>query len=262
LDLQIVNLSKKYAWHRALREQEDDELELPEEEDAPDQEIEPQADRWALRGVNAVIKPGEKVGIIGSNGAGKSTLLKIIAGITLPSGGYVRGRGLRVLLNSLSTPFRAQLTGRQNLQILAALLAAPEERLEVRLPEIVAFSGMEKLIDRRVTHYSTQQYRRLAFAAALMLDPEIILSDDMLGVGDARYQQRIEQLIAEKIGKKEVMFLFASNDIDTVHQLCTRVIWLEHGRVVEDGPCDRVINDFLSGGNMLKERADDIAANH
>jgi ABC-type polysaccharide/polyol phosphate transport system ATPase subunit len=246
LVLQIVNLSKKYAWHRAPRGVEDDDPELVEEVDAPPlQDAEPSGERWALRGINATIIPGEKVGIIGANGAGKSTLLNILAGITLPSGGYVRGKGLRVLLNSLRTPFRGQLTGRQNLHILAALLGVEVARLEARLPEILAFSGMEDFIDRRVWHYSTQQYRRLTFAAALMLDPEIILSDDTLGIGDARYQQRTEQLIAEKVEKEGVIFVFASNSLSAVQSLCTRVIWLEHGRVAADGPAEQVIEAFM-----------------
>jgi ABC-type polysaccharide/polyol phosphate transport system ATPase subunit len=244
LDLEIVNLSKKYVWHRAPRDVDDDDPELAEEE-APAHEIEPGSDRWALRGVSAVIKPGERVGIIGANGAGKSTLLNIVAGITLPSGGYVRGRGLRILLNSLRTPFRGQLTGRQNLQILAALLGVDADRLEVRIPDILAFSGMEDFIDRRVLHYSTQQYRRLAFAAALMLEPEIILSDDTLGIGDARYQQKTEQLIAEKVEKDGVIFMLASNRLNTIQDLCTRVIWLEEGRVAADGPAEEVIEAFI-----------------
>jgi ABC-type polysaccharide/polyol phosphate transport system ATPase subunit len=246
LDLQIVNLSKKYAWHRAPRDVDDDEPELGElEQEAPAHEIEPGSDRWALRGINAVIKPGERVGIIGANGAGKTTLLNILAGITLPSGGYVRGRGLRILLNSLRTPFRGQLTGRQNLHILAALLGVEADRLEARIPEILAFSGMEDFIDRRVLYYSTQQYRRLTFAAALMLEPEIILSDDTLGIGDARYQQKTEQLIAEKVEKDGVIFMLASNRLNTIQDLCTRVIWLEDGRVAADGPAEEVIEAFI-----------------
>jgi ABC-type polysaccharide/polyol phosphate transport system ATPase subunit len=249
LDLQIVNLSKKYEWHRAPRDAEDDDPELAEDEEAPAREIETEAEaegeRWALRGINAVIKPGEKVGIIGSNGAGKSTLLNILAGITLPSGGYVRGRGLRVLLNSLRTPFRGQLTGRQNLHILAALLGVEAGRLEARMPEILEFSGMENFIDRRVQHYSTQQYRRLTFATALMLDPEIILSDDTLGIGDARYQQRTEQLIAKKVENEGVIFILASNRLSTIRDLCSRVIWLENGKVAADGPAEEVIEAFM-----------------
>jgi ABC-type polysaccharide/polyol phosphate transport system ATPase subunit len=253
LDLQIVNLSKKYVWHRAPAELDDDEPELPEEDSVPAHDVEPGTDRWALRGINAIIKPGERVGIIGSNGSGKSTLLNILAGITLPSGGYVRGSGLRVLLNSLRTPFRGQLTGRQNLHVLAALLGVGVDRLEARIPEIVAFSDMEPFIDRRVMHYSTQQYRRLSFAAALMLDPEIILSDEMLGIGDARYQKRTEDLIAKKVEKEGVIFIFASNSMSTVQELCTRVIWLEDGRIAADGPAERVIEAFMDADKTVQE---------
>ena len=244
--LQIVNLSKKYVWHRAPREAiDDDDPELVEVDEPELDEVVPQGDRWALRGVNITVQPGERVGLIGSNGSGKTTLLNILAGITLPSGGYVRGKGLCVLLNSLRTPFRGQLTGRQNLHILSALLGVEASRLEARLPEILAFSGMEDFINRRVLHYSTQQYRRLTFAAALMLDPDIILSDDTLGIGDARYQRRTEQLIAEKVDKQGVIFMFASNRLSTVQELCTRVIWLEQGCVAADGPAEQVIEAFM-----------------
>jgi ABC-type polysaccharide/polyol phosphate transport system ATPase subunit len=251
--LEIVNLSKKYVWHRAPRERDDDDPELSEEDTVPDLASAPGGERWALRGVNAIIKPGEKVGIIGANGAGKSTLLNILAGTTLPSAGYVRGRGMRVLLNSLHSPFRGHMTGRQNLHVLAALLGVETDRLETRIPEIIAFSDMEHLIDRRVLHYSTQQYRRLAFATALMLDPEIILSDETLGIGDARYQQRTEQLIAQKVEKDGVIFILASNDISTVHQRCTRVIWLEDGRVAADGPAEQVIEAFMDADRSIQD---------
>jgi homopolymeric O-antigen transport system ATP-binding protein len=250
LALEIVNLSKKYAWHRAPREAiDDDDPELMDIGESPLDETAPQGDRWALRGVNIAVQPGERVGIIGANGSGKTTLLNILAGITLPSGGYVRGRGLRVLLNSLRTPFRSQLTGRQNLHILSALLGVDGATLEARLPEILAFSDMQDFIDRRVLHYSTQQYRRLTFAAALMLEPDIILSDDTLGIGDARYQQRTEQLIAEKVDKQGVIFMFASNRLGTVRDLCTRVIWLEQGCVAADGPAEDVIEAFMDADN-------------
>jgi ABC-type polysaccharide/polyol phosphate transport system ATPase subunit len=218
---------------------------LAEQDDIPAHESELGADRWALRGINAIIKPGDKVGIIGSNGSGKSTLLNILAGITLPSGGYIQGHGLRVLLNSLRSPFRAQLTGRQNLHILAALLGVQTNRLEARIPEILAFSEMEKFIDRRVLHYSADQYQRLSFAAALMLEPEIILSDDTLGIGDARYRQRSEQLITDKVEKEGVIFIFASNNMNMIQKLCTRAIWLEQGRLAADGPAEQVIEAFL-----------------
>jgi len=250
LALQIVNLSKKYVWHRAPREAiDDDDPELVEVDEPELDEVVPQGDRWALRGVNITVQPGERVGLIGSNGSGKTTLLNILAGITLPSGGYVRGKGLCVLLNSLRTPFRGQLTGRQNLHILSALLGVEADRLEARLPEILAFSAMEDFIDRRVLHYSTQQYRRLTFAAALMLDPDIILSDDTLGIGDARYQRRTEQLIADKVDKHGVIFMFASNRLSTVQELCTRVIWLEQGLVAADGPAEQVIEAFMDADN-------------
>jgi ABC-type polysaccharide/polyol phosphate transport system ATPase subunit len=269
LDLQIVNLSKKYVWHHAPLDLEDDDPELPEKDNAAFHGVGPGADRWALRGVNAIIKPGERVGVIGSNGAGKSTLLNILAGITLPSDGYVRGSGLCVLLNSLRTPFRARLSGRQNLHVLAGLLGVETERLEAQMPEILKFSGMENLIDHRVLHYSTQQYRRLTLATALMLDPKIILSDDTLGIGDARYRRRTEQFIAEKVEKEGTILIFASNDLSAVQELCPRVIWLEGGRVATEGPAAQVIRAFIDADKRVSEEsvdrleaANDIARRH
>ena len=250
MSLKIVNLSKKYAWHRRPRVVEDDDPELLEEDDELEKEGRPEApvpsDRWVLRDVNITINPGEKVGIIGDNGSGKSTLLNIIAGITLPSEGYVTGRGMRVLLNSLRSPFQGQGSGRKNLCILASLLGVDAERLNARMPEILAFSQMEALIDQRVKTYSSAQYGRLSFAAALMLDPSIIISDEMLGVGDALYQQRCQQLITEKVNKEGVIFVFASNKLRSVSQLCPRVVWLHEGKVAADGPAGEVIEAFLA----------------
>jgi ABC-type polysaccharide/polyol phosphate transport system ATPase subunit len=251
--LEIVNLSKKYAWHRAATDASDDDPDLSDEDEPQVEEPEPAGERWALRGINLTINAGEKIGIIGPNGAGKSTLINILAGITLPSEGYVRGRGLRVLLNSLRRPFRGHLSGRENLYILTALLGVDASRLDVRLPDILAFSDMEDLIDRRVAQYSSQQYQRLAFMTALMLDAEVILSDDLFSVGDSRYQQKCERYIAEKAKQDGVIFVFASNRLDVIQDLCTRVIWLEDGRVTADGPAEQVIEAFMNADRVSGE---------
>lgn len=248
MSLRIVNLSKTYAVRRARRLVDDDDLELTEDEDSEDvepSELPVPSGRLVLRRINVAIEPGEKVGIIGINGAGKSTLLNIIAGITLPSEGYVQGKGRRVLLNSIGSPFRGDLSGRKNLHILAQLLGVSIERLEERLPDIVAFSGLADVVDQRVKTYSKNQYARLSFAAAMMLDPSIILSDDILGVGDAIYQQRCENLISEKAATDEVTFILASNKLRRVEEFCSRAIWLENGVVAADGPVEEVIEAFL-----------------
>lgn len=255
MGLQIVELSKRYDQRRARGPATGGDPELAEDgvaelEALPEDERDPlasaQDQHWALRDITVTIERREKVGIIGANGSGKTTLLNILAGITLPTHGSVRGQGRRVLLNSLRSPFRSDLTGRKNLHILTALLGVEAAELEARMTEILAFSGMQELIDRRVMHYSSQQYQRLSFAAALMLDPEIILSDGVLGVGDARYKQRGQELIGEKVEREGVIFMFASNNLRAVSDLCTRVIWLEGGMVAADGPTEQVIESFLS----------------
>jgi ABC-type polysaccharide/polyol phosphate transport system ATPase subunit len=256
--LQIVNLWKKYAWHRAPELSDD---ELSEDANESDDQLRPDEkaaadDRWVLSGINLTINPGEKVGIIGPNGAGKTTLLNIIAGITLPSNGIVRRKGLCVLLNSLGSPFQGHLSGRKNLHILAALLGADAARLDARLPEIVEFSDMQDMIDRPVREYSRDQYRRLTFATALLLDPEIILSDDLLSVGDARYQERCQELISEKVDKEGVIFIVSSNKMSTIKSFCTRAVWLEDGVVLADGEPWPTANAFL------QERRRREATNH
>lgn len=189
---------------------------------------------FALKDVSFEVPPGEAVGIIGKNGAGKTTLLKIISRITEPTAGRVLLQGRTSSLLEVGTGFHPELTGRENVFLNGALLGMGNAEIRGKFDEIVAFSEVEKFIDTPVKHYSSGMYVRLAFAVAAHLEPEILVVDEVLAVGDARFQMKCIGRMGE-IGKEGRTVLVVSHNMQVIQSLCRRAIWLNDGRIEFDG---------------------------
>jgi homopolymeric O-antigen transport system ATP-binding protein len=202
---------------------------------------------WALRGVNFEVHAGEVVGIIGRNGAGKSTLLKILSRITEPTEGIAEIRGRVSSLLEVGVGFHAELTGRENLYLNGAILGMRKTEIDRKFDEIVAFAEVERFIDTPFKHYSSGMHMRLAFAVAAHLEPEILIVDEVLAVGDASFQKKCLNKM-EDVGHQGRTVLFVSHNMPAVTRLCQRVILLGEGRVVEDGPSTHVVGAYLQSG--------------
>lgn len=187
---------------------------------------------WALKDVNFEIKQGDRVGIIGRNGAGKSTLLKILSRITEPTSGRIAIKGRVVSLLEVGTGFHPELTGRENIFLNGAILGMSKLEIKRKFDEIVDFSEVEKFLDTPVKRYSSGMYVRLAFAVAAHLEPEILILDEVLAVGDAAFQKKCFGRM-EEVGKEGRTILFVSHNMGAVTQLCNSVIYLRDGQIIE-----------------------------
>jgi lipopolysaccharide transport system ATP-binding protein len=208
---------------------------------------------WALRDVSFDLQPGEIVGIIGHNGAGKSTLLKILSHITEPTRGRVELYGRIGSLLEVGTGFHPELTGRENVYLNGAVLGMKRAEVARKFDEIVAFSEIEKFIDTPVKWYSSGMYLRLAFSVAAHLDPEILVLDEVLAVGDASFQQKSLNKMHEIMGQGRTI-LFVSHNMQSITRMCKRVIYLSNGRILDDGPTHRVASAYLSARLKLSAR--------
>jgi lipopolysaccharide transport system ATP-binding protein len=186
---------------------------------------------WALREVSFDVSPGEVMGVIGRNGAGKSTLLKILSQITDPTEGEIRLRGRVASLLEVGTGFHPELSGRENIFLNAAILGMRRTEIVRKLDEIVAFAEVEKFLDTPVKHYSSGMYVRLAFAVAVHLDPEILIVDEVLAVGDAAFQAKCLGKMDSVASREGRTVLFVSHNLAAIQRLCTRAVLLEGGRV-------------------------------
>ena len=200
---------------------------------------------WALRGVSFEVPRGEAVGIIGGNGAGKSTLLKVLSRITEPTEGdaWIHGRVGSLL--EVGTGFHAELTGRENTYLNGAILGMKRAEIDRKFDEIVAFAGVERFIDTPVKHYSSGMYLRLAFAVAAHLEPEILVVDEVLAVGDASFQNKCLGGM-EDVAREGRTVLFVSHNMDAVQRLCRRCVLLEDGRVAAMGGSEEVVGRYLA----------------
>ena len=205
------------------------------------------SDFWALRDVSFEIKPGEVVGIIGRNGAGKSTLLKILSQITEPTAGEIRIRGRVASLLEVGTGFHPELTGRENIFLNGAILGMSQAEIRSKFDEIVAFAEVERFLDTPVKRYSSGMYVRLAFAVAAHLQPEILLVDEVLAVGDASFQRKCLGKM-ESVSKEGRTVFYVSHNMPSVSRLCSRAILLNKGQVAEDGPTDQIVRSYLNVG--------------
>src|SRR6266540_351679 len=208
---------------------------------------------WALRDVSFEIKHGEVVGFIGKNGAGKSTLLKILSRITDPTGGRVEIYGRVGSLLEVGTGFHGELTRRENVYLNGAILGMHKWEIDKKFDEIVAFSEIEKFIDTPVKRYSSGMYVRLAFAVAAHLEPEVLIIDEALSVGDMQFQKKCVEKMAG-IAKEGRTVLFVTHNMTVVKDLCLRAVLLIDGKKVHDGPSREVIGAYLPGGERQAER--------
>ena len=202
---------------------------------------------WALEDVSFDLETGGVLGIIGRNGAGKSTLLKILTRITTPTSGRATIRGRVGSLLEVGTGFHAELTGRENVYLNGSVLGMKQREISRKFPEIVSFAGVEKFIDTPVKRYSSGMSVRLAFAVAAYLEPEVLLVDEVLAVGDAEFQRRCLGRM-EDFSQSGRTVLFVSHQMQSVSQLCDRAIWLDKGRIVADGPSSDVVARYLQSG--------------
>ncbi len=194
----------------------------------------------AVKQVTFVISKGETVGLIGRNGSGKSTILKIVAGVYAPSEGQVKVRGTIAPLIELGAGFHHELTGRENILLNGLLLGLTRRQVREREESIIEFAELGDFIDSPVKQYSSGMYMRLAFSVAAEVDPDILIIDEILGVGDAGFQEKCFDRI-ERFRRAGKTILFVSHSMDNVRKLCDRVLLLHAGRLVEDGSSDRVI---------------------
>jgi lipopolysaccharide transport system ATP-binding protein len=210
-------------------------------------------DLWALDDVSFEVRPGQSLAIIGENGSGKSTALKLMAGILRPTQGSIAVGGRLAALLELGAGFHPDLTGRENLYLNASVLGFSRKEIESRVPDIVAFSELERFLDTPLKHYSSGMQIRLGFAIAISSDPDVLLTDEVLAVGDEAFQNtsmdRIDELLRQ--GKTLV---FVSHQLDQVQAVCSEAVWLDHGRVRSVGRCTDVVAEYLDYANR-KARA-------
>lgn len=239
--LEIQNISKKYRiQHQAggylsLRERILDVFKFKQNE---------KEDFWALKDVSFDVQPGESIGIIGRNGAGKSTLLKVLSKITPPTTGKIITRGRIASLLEVGTGFHPELTGRENIFFNGSLLGMKRKEIEIKFDEIVDFSGVEKFLDTPLKHYSSGMQLRLAFAVAAFLEPEILIIDEVLAVGDAEFQRKCLGKM-ENVAKSGRTILFVSHNMGAVRNLCSKCILLDQGKIQFEGNVEDATSQYL-----------------
>ena len=200
---------------------------------------------WALKDVSFEIKKGDVIGVIGRNGAGKSTLLKILSQITKPSEGRIEINGRIASLLEVGTGFHPELTGRENIYLNGTILGMTRKEVKAKFNEIVAFSGIEKFIDTPVKHYSSGMYVRLAFAVAAHLEPEILIVDEVLAVGDAEFQEKCLGKMKD-VSSQGRTVIFVSHNMSAIKSLCSSGIFMENGKLTTQGGIDEIINSYLA----------------
>jgi lipopolysaccharide transport system ATP-binding protein len=257
--LKVENLSKQYRlgtvgtgtishdfnrWWHAIRGKEDPYLKIGE---SNDRATKGQSEYvWALKDINFEVKRGEVLGIIGKNGAGKSTLLKILSKVTGPTTGSIKSNGRIASLLEVGTGFHPEMTGRENIYLNGAILGMTKKEIASKIDEIIAFSGCERYIDTPTKRYSSGMTVRLAFAVAAHLEPDILIVDEVLAVGDAEFQKKAIGKMKDISAEGGRTVLFVSHNMAAVKSLCTRAVILEHGTVLLDADVDTAINNYLA----------------
>ncbi len=232
--LRFINYAdKQYSLKRAA-------LDLVLRREGP----EPKAEFWALRDITFTIEHGTRVGVVGGNGAGKSTLLRMLARIYPPTSGAVTVRGNVAPLIEMGAGFNAELSGTDNILLNGAMLGFSRKQMLSKVDGIYEFSGLREFADLPLKYYSSGMYMRLAFAIATEVDPEILILDEALGVGDAAFIDKAKSRIRSLLDRSNAVIL-VSHDMKSLRELCTRGLWLQQGRLMADGPIDDVIDRYL-----------------
>ncbi|MCI5217613.1 MAG: ABC transporter ATP-binding protein [Candidatus Electrothrix sp. LOE2] len=261
--IQIENLWKEYrlgvighgtlthdlqSWWARVRGKEDPNSTVLPVSAGQEKQIE--GDRfWALRDINLEVKEGEILGIIGKNGAGKSTLLKILSRVTAPTKGSIKVKGRIASLLEVGTGFHPELTGRENIFMNGAILGMSKQEIRHKLDEIIDFSGVEDFIDTPVKRYSSGMYVRLAFAVAAHLEPEILVVDEVLAVGDIEFQTKCLKKMGD-IAQSSRTVLFVSHNIGVINSLCERTVWIDNGVIAGYGPSREIVKKYQ--GSIVK----------
>lgn len=261
--IKVENLSKQYRlgligtntikddlhrWWASVRGEEDPFLKVGE---VNDRETKGESDYvWALRDINFEVGEGEVLGIIGKNGAGKSTLLKILSQVAQPTTGTVKMKGKISSLLEVGTGFHPELTGRENIFLNGAILGMSKKEIIQKYDEIVDFSGVERYIDTPVKRYSSGMYVRLAFAVAANLEPDIMIIDEVLAVGDAEFQKKCLGKMKDVSGSGRTI-LFVSHNMTAMGALCSKGIYLKNGKIIDYGEMLSVINTYMSDGSVV-----------
>ncbi|WP_405199465.1 ABC transporter ATP-binding protein [Christiangramia sp. LLG6405-1] len=267
--LKAENISKQYRlgtvgtgslqhdinrWWHSLRGKEDPYLKVGGVNDRSAKATEDYV--WALQDINFEVKQGEVLGIIGKNGAGKSTLLKILSRVTAPTTGSIKTKGRIASLLEVGTGFHGELTGRENIFMNGAVLGMSKAEIKAKLDEIIAFSGCEKYIDTPVKRYSSGMTVRLGFAVAAHLEPEILVVDEVLAVGDAEFQKKAIGKMQDLSTGEGRTVLFVSHNLASIKNLCSRGILIKNGSLSIDGEIDRVIGSYLESNQKLQDFID------
>ena len=242
--IEIDNISKKYNLRAAQKQNtlRDVFVNIFKSANGKDEK---EKVLWALRDINFDVAEGETVGLIGNNGAGKSTLLKILSRIIKPSSGTAVLRGRVGSLLEVGTGFHQELSGRENIFLNGAVLGMRREEIEKKFDEIVAFSEIEQFLETPVKFYSSGMYMRLAFAVAAHLEPEILIVDEVLAVGDLAFQRKCLNKMRD-VSEHGRTVIFVSHNMQAVTRLCSRAIWIEHGKVRQDADAREVVGSYLN----------------
>ncbi len=263
--IKIENLSKQYRlglvsgrtlshdinrlWQTRIRRREDPYLKISESNIG---NLRGESEYvWALKDINLEVEVGEVLGIIGKNGAGKSTLLKILSRVTAPTTGIIKARGRIVSLLEVGTGFHQEMTGRENIFLNGAILGMTKAEIRSRLEEIVDFAGVERYIDTPVKRYSSGMMVRLGFAVAAHMEPEILVVDEVLAVGDAEFQRKAVGKMQDVSRKDKRTVLFVSHNMGSVGDLCTRGIILKNGNIEKAGSIGEIIDIYLKSGQNI-----------
>lgn len=273
--LKAENISKQYRlgtvgtgtlshdlnrWWHTMRGKEDPYLKVGAVNDRSGKATEDYV--WALRDIDFEVKTGEVLGIIGKNGAGKSTLLKILSRVTAPTTGSIKTKGRIASLLEVGTGFHGELTGRENIFMNGAVLGMTRTEIKNKLDEIIAFSGCERYIDTPVKRYSSGMTVRLGFAVAAHLEPEILVVDEVLAVGDAEFQKKAIGKMQDLSQGEGRTVLFVSHNMISIKNLCTRCILLEDGTMSASGNVQKVIEQYLSGAKHISRKETKITDKH
>ena len=255
--IKIENLKKKYrlgtiggttlsaelqSWWAGLRGKEDPNSKIGSSK------VEYGKEFYALNGINFEVKKGEAVGIIGHNGAGKSTLLKILSSVTAPTEGTIKLNGRVSSMLEVGTGFHKELTGRENIYMNGAILGMSKKEVDSKIEQIIDFSECREFIDTPVKRYSSGMYVKLAFAVAAHLDAEIMVMDEVLAVGDVKFQRKCLGKMDDAAHSEGKTILYVSHNMATIRQLCTRCIVLDHGKVIYDGEVETAIQKYMEQG--------------